>query len=208
MLHPRVPPLVRALPHVEVLSLFRAEEGHEEKDARREAGFVTIEEIRATENVRDEIVTEPESVAVDAPSVARSQPLQPARSFASSYTAHSDAAAASHNMANAGSGTCSSAVKSSSPDTPNPATELPNVVRTPATTPAFLPPPPTPSTLPGTPDLLPSSSTIDPSISVRQGASMAVAEPQSIPAVMQMDVAEDEDEPMPGIDLGSDSETD
>lgn len=207
MLHPRVPPLIRALPHVEVLSLFRAEEGHEEKDARREAGFVTIEEIRATENVRDETVTEPESVTVNAPSVARSQPPQPVRSFASSYAAHSDAAA-SHKMANAGSGTDSSAVRFSSPDTPNPAAELPNAVRTTATTPAFLPPPLTPSAFPGPPDLLPSSSTIVPSIFVQQGASMAVAEPQSMRAVMQMDVAEDEDEPMPGIDLGSDSETD
>ncbi|KAH8094810.1 rRNA processing/ribosome biogenesis-domain-containing protein [Cristinia sonorae] len=35
LLHPRVPPLVRSLPHVEMLSLFRAEEGQEESDTRQ-----------------------------------------------------------------------------------------------------------------------------------------------------------------------------
>lgn len=34
LLHPRVPSLVRALPHVEVLSLFRAEESAEEREIR------------------------------------------------------------------------------------------------------------------------------------------------------------------------------
>lgn len=38
LLHPRVPPLVRSLPHVEMLSLFRAEEGEEELDTRRHIG--------------------------------------------------------------------------------------------------------------------------------------------------------------------------
>ncbi|KAL6305864.1 hypothetical protein BKA93DRAFT_824657 [Sparassis latifolia] len=39
LLHPRVPPLVRALPHVEMLSLFREEEGKEEMEARRRLGI-------------------------------------------------------------------------------------------------------------------------------------------------------------------------
>jgi hypothetical protein len=34
LLHPRVPPLVRSLPHVESLSLFRTEESQEEAEAR------------------------------------------------------------------------------------------------------------------------------------------------------------------------------
>ncbi|KAF5387632.1 hypothetical protein D9615_000575 [Tricholomella constricta] len=39
LLHPRVPPLVRSLPHVESLSLFRAEEPQEEADVREELGL-------------------------------------------------------------------------------------------------------------------------------------------------------------------------
>ncbi|KAG6833947.1 hypothetical protein H0H87_007958 [Tephrocybe sp. NHM501043] len=39
LLHPRVPPLVRSLPHVESLSLFRAEEPQEEADVREEIGL-------------------------------------------------------------------------------------------------------------------------------------------------------------------------
>ncbi|KAG5648888.1 hypothetical protein DXG03_000237 [Asterophora parasitica] len=39
LLHPRVPPLVRSLPHVESLSLFRAEEPQDEADAREEVGL-------------------------------------------------------------------------------------------------------------------------------------------------------------------------
>ncbi|KAG6877240.1 hypothetical protein C0992_010466 [Termitomyces sp. T32_za158] len=39
LLHPRVPPLVRSLPHVESLSLFRAEESQEELDTREGLGL-------------------------------------------------------------------------------------------------------------------------------------------------------------------------
>ncbi|RDB22742.1 Pre-rRNA-processing protein rix1 [Hypsizygus marmoreus] len=39
LIHPRVPPLVRSLPHVEALSLFRAEEPQEEIDVREELGL-------------------------------------------------------------------------------------------------------------------------------------------------------------------------
>ncbi|GLB33999.1 putative rRNA processing/ribosome biogenesis [Lyophyllum shimeji] len=39
LIHPRVPPLVRSLPHVESLSLFRAEESQEETNIRQELGL-------------------------------------------------------------------------------------------------------------------------------------------------------------------------
>ncbi|KAF8076598.1 rRNA processing/ribosome biogenesis-domain-containing protein [Lyophyllum atratum] len=39
LIHPRVPPLVRSLPHVESLSLFRAEESQEEAGIREELGL-------------------------------------------------------------------------------------------------------------------------------------------------------------------------
>lgn len=41
LLHPRVPPLVRSLPHVESLSLFRAEEPQEEIETREALGLET-----------------------------------------------------------------------------------------------------------------------------------------------------------------------
>ncbi|KAF9464353.1 rRNA processing/ribosome biogenesis-domain-containing protein [Collybia nuda] len=41
LLHPRVPPLVRALPHVESLSLFRVEASQEETEALRTLGLQT-----------------------------------------------------------------------------------------------------------------------------------------------------------------------
>jgi hypothetical protein len=42
LLHPRVPPLVRSLPHVESLSLFRAEESQEESEAREALDLTTL----------------------------------------------------------------------------------------------------------------------------------------------------------------------
>jgi hypothetical protein len=55
LLHPRVPPLIRSLPHVESLSLFRAEESLEEIDAREALGLGVAEQhlkaLDSTENV-------------------------------------------------------------------------------------------------------------------------------------------------------------
>ncbi|KAH9844088.1 rRNA processing/ribosome biogenesis-domain-containing protein [Rhodofomes roseus] len=48
LLHPRVPPLVRSLPHVEMLSLFREEEGDEEAEMRKAMGLATAEETLST----------------------------------------------------------------------------------------------------------------------------------------------------------------
>lgn len=45
LLHPRVPPLVRSLPHVETLSLFRAEESQEEVEARQALELATQHDI-------------------------------------------------------------------------------------------------------------------------------------------------------------------
>ncbi|KAH9943306.1 uncharacterized protein BXZ73DRAFT_87658 [Epithele typhae] len=49
ILHPRVPPMVRSLPHVEALSLFRSEEGREELDARNRMGLDLVGELRLNE---------------------------------------------------------------------------------------------------------------------------------------------------------------
>lgn len=45
MLHPRAPPLIRALPHVESLSLFQAEESQDELETRSKMGIVTLNDV-------------------------------------------------------------------------------------------------------------------------------------------------------------------
>ncbi|KAG5650306.1 hypothetical protein H0H81_012673 [Sphagnurus paluster] len=58
LLHPRVPPLVRSLPHVESLSLFRAEEPQEEIDIRKKLGLCGAfpDQSVITEDARDVIM--------------------------------------------------------------------------------------------------------------------------------------------------------
>jgi len=87
MLHPRVPPLVRSLPHVESLSLFRAEESLDEIDTRGALGLEFAEP--NVPNFEDDIVTlsslpkpmatqpsqTPNVVAKQADALSRTQPL-------------------------------------------------------------------------------------------------------------------------------------
>ncbi|KAJ7904735.1 hypothetical protein B0H14DRAFT_3421490 [Mycena olivaceomarginata] len=51
LLHPRLPPLVRSMPYVESLSVFRAEESQEESEMRRSLGLVPAETETETEDV-------------------------------------------------------------------------------------------------------------------------------------------------------------
>ena len=68
LLHPRVPPLVRSLPHVEALSLFHAEENQEERDARQSLSL-SVAQTRPSEapsQVADiSITTPPADMVVD-----------------------------------------------------------------------------------------------------------------------------------------------
>ncbi|KAF7985251.1 hypothetical protein HWV62_7918 [Athelia sp. TMB] len=63
LLHPRVPPLVRSLPHVEALSLFRAEESHEEVAVRDALGLSVAESHQAV-TVESEHLPMPSATAV------------------------------------------------------------------------------------------------------------------------------------------------
>jgi len=58
LLHPRVPPLVRSLPPVELLSLFRAEESLDEVDAREALGLGIVEQQKVPNSV-DDVATPP-----------------------------------------------------------------------------------------------------------------------------------------------------
>lgn len=53
LLHPRGPPLVRPLPHVEALSLFRAEENNEELAARKSLALATTYDANIMDVVAD-----------------------------------------------------------------------------------------------------------------------------------------------------------
>lgn len=52
LVHPRVPPVVRSLPHVESLALLREEESQEEAEVRKTLGLT----ITSIEPVRDSII--------------------------------------------------------------------------------------------------------------------------------------------------------
>ncbi|OAX43989.1 hypothetical protein K503DRAFT_730190 [Rhizopogon vinicolor AM-OR11-026] len=59
LLHPRGPPLVRPLPHVEALSLFRAEESNEERAARTSLDLATIYDANAMDVAVEPIAVTP-----------------------------------------------------------------------------------------------------------------------------------------------------
>lgn len=59
LLHPRGPPLVRPLPHVEALSLFRAEESNEELAARTSFALATTYDANTMDVAADPIVVTP-----------------------------------------------------------------------------------------------------------------------------------------------------
>lgn len=68
MLHPRVPPLVRSLPHVESLSLFRVEESLDETNAREALGL-------GVANQQPKVLNSMDGVAIT-PVISEAIPLQ------------------------------------------------------------------------------------------------------------------------------------
>lgn len=81
LLHPRLPPLVRPMPPVDALYLFRAEENQEEADLRRELGLETTEAepgmdltVDVDTSQPDEVVHEQQNFVQPAAPKAVSQP--------------------------------------------------------------------------------------------------------------------------------------
>ncbi|KAG6916712.1 hypothetical protein DXG01_005661 [Tephrocybe rancida] len=74
LLHPRVPPLVRSLPHVESLSLFRAEEPQEEADVREELRLQGA--FPDQPNVHEEDIVMEGSATPQSPPINRIQPMK------------------------------------------------------------------------------------------------------------------------------------
>ncbi|KAH9899725.1 rRNA processing/ribosome biogenesis-domain-containing protein, partial [Cubamyces lactineus] len=196
LLHPRVPPLVRSLPHVEMLSLFRAEESQEEADARTAAGVVVVEEHRprrsnAIENyppLVDQTARESAPLAgVDEMANGASQALR-TQDTSSAAMQVDDAPQINPTVVN------TAPAPSDGPAHRN-LTTLHGSRGT--ATEVHLPP----TSLPPHPDPLPTSSVALPRPVTSSTTPVTSVVPGVVPAG-----EDDDDEPMPTIDLGSDSD--
>ncbi|KAH7911569.1 rRNA processing/ribosome biogenesis-domain-containing protein [Hygrophoropsis aurantiaca] len=78
LLHPRGPPLVRSMPHLAALSLFRTEESHEETEVRESLGLSMEEENEVQESAEVEMAeTEIQTNAPETSTQAVVSPVQP-----------------------------------------------------------------------------------------------------------------------------------
>ncbi|VDC07334.1 unnamed protein product [Peniophora sp. CBMAI 1063] len=184
LLHPRVPPLVRALPHVEALALFRAEEGDEEADIRKQLGVAVVDEPMISPTATPVKIATPLLVAPK-PSAPIATPLLVAQANEVSASLSS---------------TTSSALfgKIPAPTAPQPTFAAPTAVpaSTNRVTATAQPITPAPSLAPGVP---------------QPGPAPPTTPPNSIPRTFgyrAMSQEEDEDEPMPSINVDSDSDED
>ena len=196
LLHPRVPPLVRSLPHVEMLSLYRAEEGEEEVDARQGAGLATIDEydfgepnVAAGSQIQKALSNAlhqaPDSARIPGPSAPQESNVT-AMQVDATPTA-SSALSVSRTSAHA------IALKPPSQTTLEPPTRLS------LAQPSSPPPPP--------PDPLPSSTAALGLRSIASTTSTIPAITPVAPVAAPAREEDDEDEPMPAIDMSSDSES-
>ncbi|KAL1944305.1 hypothetical protein VTO73DRAFT_3490 [Trametes versicolor] len=199
LLHPRVPPLVRSLPHVEMLSLFRAEESQEEADARANIGVGA-----AGERVPGQPTDVAEEVYTPTATVDDRTSLPPTPSYRRVVeTAEPPLALGGPTAMQVDAAPRIASVKVAEPSIPPPTPAAGTQTQT-----ALPPPPfssqkqqPPPTSLPPPPDPLPASGA---ALGARStaAASAAPVTHASMPAG-----EDDEDEPMPTIDLGSDSDS-
>ncbi|KAI0320268.1 rRNA processing/ribosome biogenesis-domain-containing protein [Amylostereum chailletii] len=178
LLHPRIPPLLRSLPHVEALSLFPAEEGEEEKAVRDALKIATTKEAELVS-----VATAPPSAQIHAPD---NQDLIPAKIH--------DALANSFATFSQSMGPTMASVSSTEP-------ALPAALSVKGAEPPFS-------------ETFEDSDSIPPNFRTKITATKTDALPVPHPAlpshnfslVAPIDEDKDEDEEMPSIDMGSDSE--
>lgn len=187
LLHPRVPPLIQSMPHIESLSLFREEESQEETETRRNLQLGTMEDIhRPTANT-------PLSSAQS----QHHQPTIEAQVFAEPPTRYAPAQlvlGSSH------------ATTQAQPESPPPTAagsqkELPKVTLSSSSTPSTLRPP--------EPAMLESPNKVHPGpASGQHQPTHSLATPVVPQTINNLPspLLEDEDEPMPSIDMDSDSD--
>ncbi|KAF7798339.1 hypothetical protein EIP86_009560 [Pleurotus ostreatoroseus] len=205
-LHPRVPPLIRALPHVEALALFRAEEGQEENNIRHGLRIGTVDELQRSMHMQETIL--PSQVRTDKQSDAPTVPSVPA-------------IPPTHPMLAKEAPPASSALPQSATPVAATATAPAPIFMESARVSTQPPPPPPPPPPQADPvlsaDIQPSSAPISPSVFAdhRQTAAASTSTTPSMstqaavptPRHVQMATDDDDDEPMPSIDMGSDSDS-
>ncbi|KAI0089115.1 rRNA processing/ribosome biogenesis-domain-containing protein [Irpex rosettiformis] len=192
MLHPRAPPLVRALPHIESLSLFQAEESNEELDARRQIGIATISETTP--------LPQPQNTIAVAPSVAPTliPPVQ------SAFSTGIPPPTSIHPQSSV-----PSAISANQVSTPTPASIITSQAKVDAPRPRS-PPAQTQSEPPVVafssrgPTTVPTTNF---SSTIAGGPPQMSRAVDSMPTTKPMVVVDDEDEPIPTIDMGSDSDS-
>ncbi|KAI0638331.1 rRNA processing/ribosome biogenesis-domain-containing protein [Trametes polyzona] len=199
LLHPRVPPLVRSLPHVEMLSLFRAEESQEESEARANIGVGVVEErVPGRTGEAEELtslVDNRTTLPPRAPSSRSIGDVQNAETPRGGERTPMQVDVAPPAIPSTVGTRVAEPVIQRTPPAPV-AVQQPAVVAAQAlhSPPSSLPPPPDP---------LPSSSA---ALGTRS-TTASTAPPVTSAAVASVPADEDEDEPMPTIDLASDSDS-
>ncbi|CDO76547.1 hypothetical protein BN946_scf184982.g6 [Trametes cinnabarina] len=192
LLHPRVPPLVRSLPYVEMLSLFRAEESREETDARMTLGVDVNEERSLMQPAASEKIMPPEDDqrAAGAPAVQAGNNGGAPPTQASGNISMQVDEAPQHGSTIA-----------VSESTFKPAAPIPPVLHAGLSAAQTSQPPQT--SLPPPPDPLPTRNA-----AFGAGSATTLSTPVTSAAPGVLPIADDDDEePMPTIDLGSDSES-
>ncbi|KAJ3551411.1 hypothetical protein NM688_g4721 [Phlebia brevispora] len=189
-LHPRAPPVLRALPHAENLTLFRAEESQEECDIRRALCIGTMDELALQAPVQETISTTPGPTIVTSTEPTEKPPPQPCAEPAEQFLSVPPLSVVP--------------LLQRSIDVSRPSARVVTEIQ--ATRPAESGPTPRKTGVPVS--VQPPPRPVEASsLSARQPTVASAEAPaaQPIPIVVDED---DEDEPMPSIDMGSDSESD
>lgn len=196
LLHPRVPPLVRSMPHVESLSLFRAEESQEEIETRRNLKLGMMDDVSQPQST---LLAQPAQLQ---PSMIVSSDTRPQIPLNPTSRQVTETPLVSPSRIVSSETVTRSILGSRIPEVPTHNTQLesPSVV-----TPPVLAPIKTHPSENGTTPMTNKQTLPVPS-------SVAVPVPLSpIPSAQEIIDAlpppqEDEDEPMPSIDMDSDSD--
>ncbi|TCD69857.1 hypothetical protein EIP91_005934 [Steccherinum ochraceum] len=187
LLHPRVPPLVRSLPHLETLSLFRAEEGQEELEARQALHLGAHHEL--------EPPTEPPTGSATPVSTASLDPAVRPPSSASQVPLVTSAVAPPTRIQPAATGLMRQSQSVAFQQEPP---KLPSAPPSSSAAPTV--------DRPETHTVAGSSSSIQAPVRSTNPSSTTAVEPTPADVRMVVEDEEDEDEPMPSIDAESDSD--
>ncbi|KAH9850732.1 rRNA processing/ribosome biogenesis-domain-containing protein [Lenzites betulinus] len=193
LLHPRVPPLVRSLPHVEMLSLFRVEESQEEADARLNLGVGIVDKyVPGQTELSEELTSPADNRTTLPPGALAPRPIKMVQNAEASRAQEQIVMQVDVAPPGGSNAVGANVARPSIQTTLTTAVAAIGDVTQPFQLPTSLPPPPDP---------LPSKAAVGKQSSTTTASSVTSATPVPLP------VDDDDDEPMPTIDLGSDSDS-